>query len=52
MLNQLCDVDVTTVLQDVGFGFLPAASCGLGKFQPIEAQAAEQLLSRAEQGDR
>jgi hypothetical protein len=48
-LTQLCDIDVITVLQDVGFGFMPTASCGLGKFQPIDEQAAEDLIARAEQ---
>lgn len=42
-MNRLCAVDVITVLDDVGFGFLPGASCGLGKFQPISAEEAEHL---------
>lgn len=50
-LTQLCDIDVITVLQDVGFGFLPTASCGLGKFQPIDEQAAEELLAGTGRGD-
>jgi hypothetical protein len=48
-LTQLCDIDVITVLQDVGFGFLPTVSCGLGKFEPIDEQTAEQLIARSEQ---
>jgi hypothetical protein len=51
-LTQLCDIDVITVLQDVGFGFLPTASCGLGKFQPIDEQAADDLIARSEQSDQ
>jgi hypothetical protein len=47
-LTQLCDVDVITVLQDVGFGFMPTASCGLGKFEPIDEEAAEELITNAE----
>ena len=43
-LSQLCDIDVITVLSDVGFGFMPGASCGLGKFQPIDEQTADRLL--------
>jgi hypothetical protein len=27
---------------------MPTASCGLGKFQPIDEQAAEDLVARAE----
>jgi hypothetical protein len=50
-LTLLCDIDVITVLQDVGFGFMPTASCGLGKFEPIDEQAAEDLITRAEQSD-
>ncbi|HEY8520659.1 MAG TPA: hypothetical protein VIN61_11310 [Gammaproteobacteria bacterium] len=47
-LDQLCDIDVITVLSDLGFGFVPLASCGLGKFQPISEDAAERLLSRSD----
>lgn len=47
-LTQLCAIDVITVLQDVGFGFMPTASCGLGEFQPIDEQAAEALIARAD----
>jgi hypothetical protein len=41
--NRLCDLDVITVIDDVGFGFMPGASCGLGKFEPISAEEAESL---------
>ncbi|HEX6997184.1 MAG TPA: hypothetical protein VF322_03505 [Gammaproteobacteria bacterium] len=47
-LNQLCDIDVITVLTDLGFGFMPAASCALGKFQPISDDLAERLLSQSD----
>jgi hypothetical protein len=40
-LNRLCDSDVITVLDDFGFGFIPGASCGLGKFRPISEEEAE-----------
>jgi hypothetical protein len=33
-INQLCSVDVITVIQ--GPGMSRGSSCGLGKFQPIE----------------
>lgn len=46
-LSQLCSIDVITVLADVGFGFIPTGSCGLGDFQPIDAEIAEQLTSDA-----
>ena len=45
--SQLCAVDTITVLNDVGFGFMPGATCGLGKFTPIDEDAADQLLSNA-----
>ncbi|PLK24210.1 hypothetical protein C0V78_13080 [Novosphingobium sp. TH158] len=35
-LSQLCSVDVIHVLYQFGSGFQRGASCGLGKFQPIE----------------
>jgi hypothetical protein len=37
-ISQLCSVDVITVLQQGG-GILRGASCGLGKFTPIEKPA-------------
>jgi hypothetical protein len=48
-VSQLCDVDVITVLSDMGFGFRPMASCGLGKFAPIDAEAAEELEAAADE---
>ncbi len=35
-LSQLCSVDIITVLWNAGPGLQPGASCGLGKFQPME----------------
>ena len=35
-LNQLCSVDIITVLQSYGGNLGRGASCGLGKFQPVE----------------
>jgi hypothetical protein len=32
--NQLCSVDIITVLRQMG-GLQRGASCGLGKFQPV-----------------
>ncbi len=35
-LSQLCSVDIITVLTNNGPGLQPGASCGLGKFQPMQ----------------
>ncbi|HEX5419683.1 MAG TPA: DUF6491 family protein [Gammaproteobacteria bacterium] len=42
-IAQLCDSDVITVLQQIGPGLMPGASCGLGKFQPITQEEAARL---------
>lgn len=49
-LNQLCDLDIITVLNDSGFGFTPGASCGLGLFYPINDEGIEHLKKRIEAG--
>jgi hypothetical protein len=50
-LNRLCDTDVITVIDDVGFGFMPGASCSLGKFRPVTDEEAEDLTEpRRERG--
>ena len=38
-VSQLCSVDIITVLWNNGPGLQPGASCGLGKFQPMEKAA-------------
>ncbi len=35
-LNQLCSVDIITVLQSYGGNLGRGPSCGLGKFQPVD----------------
>ena len=35
-ISQLCRMDIITVLQRIGPGLAPGASCGLGPFTPIE----------------
>jgi len=35
-LSQLCSVDIITVLHTAGGSLTQGASCGLGKFQPVE----------------
>lgn len=37
-LAQLCNVDIITVLQNVGGGFNRGASCGLGMFTPVKLE--------------
>ena len=39
-LNQLCSVDIITVLRNSGGGLSRGASCGLGKFQPVSLPKA------------
>jgi hypothetical protein len=34
--SELCDLDIITVLDNVGGGLQRGASCGLGQFVPIE----------------
>jgi hypothetical protein len=46
--SQLCNVDVITVLDRVGAGFMPGASCGHGNFNPIIEAAVEELKAAAE----
>lgn len=50
--GQLCDLDTITVLDDIGFGFLPGASCGLGQFVPISPEAAEEMADAAKRRGR
>jgi len=47
-LDQLCDLDIITVLDDYGFGFQPGSSCGLGVFEPISKQQIEGLKASLE----
>lgn len=49
--SQLCNIDVITVLEDFGSRFMPGASCGLGKFQPISQEMAAQIIEEAERGE-
>ena len=35
-LTQLCNVDIITVLQNIGGTFNRGASCGLGQFTPVK----------------
>ncbi|GAB3374979.1 DUF6491 family protein [Spongiibacter taiwanensis] len=42
-LHELCNVDIITVIDDVGGSFMRGASCGLGEFYPISAEDADTL---------
>lgn len=41
--SQLCSFDIVTALDNIGFGFSRGASCGLGKFYPIDVERAKEL---------
>lgn len=42
VLNQLCNIDVFTVLENIGGGFMPGASCTLGMFYPVSQEEADE----------
>ncbi len=42
-LNEICDLDIITVLNEGGGGFMPGASCGLGKFVPTSKEEVAAL---------
>ena len=48
-LNQLCNVDIITVLNDIGFGFSPGPSCGLGLFYPVSEEDVSKLREKAKE---
>lgn len=45
-LNQLCNVDIITVLDNVGGEFRPGASCGLGAFRPVTEDEIKSLREK------
>jgi hypothetical protein len=47
-VGRLCNIDIVTVLEDWGFGFAPGASCGLGMFEPITAEIADEMIRAGE----
>lgn len=51
-IGQLCDLDILTVLDDVGFGFMPGASCGLGNFRPIDDEGLEDMKMSLKDKDK
>ena len=42
-LNELCSVDVISVLDSVGPGYQAGPSCGLGRFEPITKEEIKTL---------
>lgn len=49
-MSQLCDLDVITVLDNIGFGFMRGPSCGLGTFYLIDKQRAKELKGQKTPG--
>lgn len=45
-LSRLCDLDIITVLDDVGPGFRPMGSCGLGVYEPIDHDELRELKQK------
>ena len=45
-LNQLCSIDTFTVLERLGGGFMPGATCSLGKFYPTTRDEVDALKGR------
>ncbi|MGD8832857.1 MAG: hypothetical protein PVF57_19785, partial [Pseudomonadales bacterium] len=50
-INMLCNVDVVTLLDSWGAGFLPAASCGLGMFEPLDEGEVDALRKAARESN-
>lgn len=40
-LNQVCRLDMFTILRNVGGGFMPGATCTLGSFHPTSREETE-----------
>jgi hypothetical protein len=49
VLDQLCDTDVITMLEQHAFGFVPVESCLLGPFKLTDAAQAETLKASAKE---
>lgn len=45
-LSRLCDLDIITVLDDVGPGLRPMGSCGLGIFEPVDKNEFRDLKQK------
>lgn len=51
-LDQLCNVDVVTVLESFGHGFMQGAGCGLGNFELMSKEEGATLLGKKPRGPR
>lgn len=45
-INKLCDLDIITILNSTGGGYMPGASCGLGQFVPISNAEIDALKKK------
>jgi hypothetical protein len=45
--EQVCNIDIVTVLDDIGFGFSPGTSCSLGLFHPGTEDDVKALETQA-----
>lgn len=45
--NEICDLDMITVLNPLGGGFMPGAACGLGKFAEVAPAELDVLRAAA-----
>ncbi|MGD8359714.1 MAG: DUF6491 family protein [Lysobacterales bacterium] len=48
-VNQLCSNDIITPLDQIGIGFSPRASCGLGMFYPVTKDDVAKLKERVKE---
>lgn len=51
-LNEICDLDIITVLNEGGGGYMPGASCGLGKFVPTSKEEVAALKEQLKAATR
>jgi hypothetical protein len=45
--NELCNLDMITVLEQAPFGLTAGATCGLGTFEPIDEEGVKELQAEA-----
>ena len=46
-VGQLCDLDIITVLDDIGFGLTSGVSCGLGQFHPVSEEEVKTIRAES-----
>jgi hypothetical protein len=49
-LSQLCNLDIITILNLAGFGYLRGPSCGLGMFEPVTQEEVDALRHESASG--